>query len=234
MTSLAAGSVLSLHSVALAGRDGTRAGTAFSLDLGRGDVAIVQVEDAGDAVSLVGLCLGLSDPANGHARFLGVDWTTRTPVERLQRRRRIGAVLQAETWPTHLSVEEAVLLARTFRSKQPRAEVLAEATGLARMFGLPGLPVGQRETIRRATLLRAACVRGFLGEPDMVVIQDQAVEEVSDLALPMAQAIAAAAGRGAAVLWIIANLAARAARLVQTDRVLRLDGRGLMPARSRR
>ena len=50
----------------------------------------------------------------------------------------------------------------------------------------------------------------------------------------MAQAIAAATGRGAAVLWIIANLAARAARLVQTDRVLRLDGRGLMPARSRR
>ena len=165
MTSLPAGSILSLHGVALAGRDGTRAGTAFSLDLDRGDVAIVQVEDAGDAVSLVGLCLGLSDPANGHARFLGVHWTTRTPVERLQRRRRIGAVLQAEIWPTHLSVEESVLLGQNLPVGAAAAEVLAEATGLARTFGCPAFPVGPRETIRRATLLRAACVRGFLGGP---------------------------------------------------------------------
>jgi phospholipid/cholesterol/gamma-HCH transport system ATP-binding protein len=234
MISPAAGSVLSLQGVTLGGRRGARGEAALDLDLGRGDVALVQVEDAGDAASLVGLCLGLADPAAGFARFLGVDWTARAPTERLRRRRRVGAVMQAEVWPTHLSVEEAIVLPRTFRSPRPRAEVLAEATGLARLFGLPGLPVGHQETVRRATLVRAACVRGFLGGPDLVVVQDQAVEENADLALPMAQAIAAAAGRGGAVLWIVASLAAQAARLVQADQVLRLEGRGLVRARGRR
>lgn len=234
MTPLAAGSVLSLQGVALAGRRVATSQAAFSLDLARGDVAIVQAEDAGDAMSLVNLCLGLADPTIGFARFLGVDWTTRSLSERLRRRRRIGAVLQAEVWPSHMTVEEAILLTRSFRSDQPMAEVLGDATGLARLFGLPGLPVGRQEAIPPRALVRAACVRGFLGNPDLIVIQDQTIEQIADLALPMAQAISAASGRGGAVLWIVASLAAQAARFIQTDHVFRLEGRGLVRARSQR
>ncbi len=66
-------------------------------------------------------------------------------------------------------------------------------------------------------LVRAACVRGFLGSPDLIVVQDQVLDQSSELAVPMAQAISAACDRGATVLWITASLATQAAQFVQRE-----------------
>ena len=84
-------SVLSLQGVALADRQFSANATRLDLELPRGEVALIEVEDEHDAALLVDLCLGLADPGAGHVHFLGVDWTTRTPRERFHRRRRIGA-----------------------------------------------------------------------------------------------------------------------------------------------
>ena len=54
--------------------------------------------------------------------------------------------------------------------------MIAEATVLARRFGLPGLPVGGRETVPAGELVRAACVRAFLGTPELVLIADASLE----------------------------------------------------------
>ena len=195
-------SVLSLQGVARRTASSRPRPTRLDLELPRGEVALVQVDDEADAAALVDLCVGLIDPGAGQVRFLGVDWTTRTPRERLHRRRRIGAVVQTDVWPSHMTVLEAVLVARFYHFDQPRAEVIADATELARLFGLPGLPVGRRETTPMRALVRAACVRGFLGSPDLIVVQDQVLDQTSELAVPMAQAISAACDRGATVLWI--------------------------------
>jgi phospholipid/cholesterol/gamma-HCH transport system ATP-binding protein len=223
--------VLALQGVALAERQLSAATALLDLDLSRGEVALVQVDDEADAMALVDLCVGLTDPGAGHVLFLGVDWRTRNPRQRLRRRRRIGAVMQTQVWPSHLSVLESVLVARDCHFDQPRAEVIADATELARLFGLPGLPAGRRETTSERALVRAACVRGFIGAPDLIVVQDQALDETADLAVPMAQAIAGALDRGGTVLWITATLAAQAARFVNTDRVFRLGDQGLVPVR---
>jgi phospholipid/cholesterol/gamma-HCH transport system ATP-binding protein len=197
-------------------------------------VALLQVDDDADAAALVDLCVGLADPGAGKVRFLGVDWTTRSPRERLTRRRRIGAIVQAAVWPTHMTVLEAVLMARFYHFNRPSAEVIADATQLARLFGLPGLPVGRSETTPLRALIRAACVRGFLGSPDLIVVQDRMLDQSAGVAVPMAQAISAACDRGATVLWVTTNLGARAAEFVHANHVLRLGDAGLVPARRSR
>ena len=227
-------SVLSLQGVTPAERRLSATPTRLDLELPRGTVALLQVDDEADATALVDLCVGLSDPGAGRVRFLGVDWTTRNPRERLTRRRRIGAIVQAAVWPTHMTVLEAVLMARFYHFNRPPAEVIADATQLARLFGLPGLPVGRSETTPLRALIRAACVRGFLGSPDLIVVQDRMLDQSAGLAVPMAQAISAACDRGATVLWITTNLGARAAEFVHANHVLRLGDAGLMPARRSR
>jgi ABC-type multidrug transport system ATPase subunit len=230
----AARPVLSLHGVTMTERHFSTRPAKLDLDLPHGEIALIQVDDDSDAIALVDLCLGLVDPVDGDVRFLGVDWRTRTPRERFHRRRRIGAVVQTDVWPAHMTVLESVLVAPSYHFKRPRAEMIADATELARLFGLPGLPTGRRETTPARALVRAACVRGFLGSPDLIVVQDQVLDQSSELAVPMAQAISAACDRGATVLWITASLAAQAAQFVQPHHEFRLGDRGLVRVRRRR
>lgn len=225
--------ILSLQAATFGERQLSTTTTRIDLELPRGGITLVQVDDEIDAAALVDLCIGITTPTDGRVRFLGVDWQSRGPREQLMRRRRIGTVVQTHVWPAHMNVFDAVLVARFYHFDRPRAEVIAEATALARLFGLPGLPVGRRETTPRRALVRAACVRGFLGAPDLIVVQDQALEATADLAVPMAQAIAEALDRGATVLWIVESLAAEAARFVVADQVLRLGDQGLVQVRRR-
>ena len=223
--------ILSLHDVSIAGRHAFSRLAHLDLELPHGQVAVVQVDEESDAALLVDLCLGLADPLAGQVRFLGVDWASRTPRERFRQRRRVGAIVQSDVWPAHLTVLDAVLVARSYHFRQPRDEAIADATELARLFGLPGLPVGRRETTPPYALIRAACVRGFLGSPELIVVQDPVLDQSSDLAIPMAQAISAARDRGATVLWLTSHLAAPAVRYVQPDRRLRLGPSGFVRLR---
>lgn len=224
-------SILSLQGVTLAERQHSTRPACLDLELPRGTLTMIQVDDDTDAATLVDTCIGLTTPADGRVGFLGVDWQTLNPHERMARRRSIGTVVQMHVWPSHMTVLESVLLAHLYHFDRPQEEVIANATALARLFGLPGLPTGRRETTPARTLARAACVRGFLGAPDLVVVQDQTIEATADLAVPMAQAIAGAKDRGATVLWITESLVAQAARFVQPDQVLRLGDAGLMRVR---
>ncbi len=130
-----------------------------------------------------------------------------------------------------MTVLEAVLLAHLHHFDRPQEEVIADATALARLFGLPGLPTERRDATSARALARAACVRGFLGAPDLVVVQDSTIEATADLAIPMAQAIAGTKDRGATVLWITESLSAQATRFVQPDQILRLGDSGLIRVR---
>ncbi len=203
----------------------------LDLDLRRGEVAIVHIDDDSDGLALVDLCVGLKAPTSGHVRFLGVDWATRTRPERLRRRRRVGVVVQTEVWPSQMTIMDSILLAQLHHSERSRDELIAEATGLARLFGLPGLPAERREATRRRTLLRAGCVRGFLGAPDLVLVQDRLLDRTSELAIPMAQAISATRARGGAVLWVSASAEVPATQFVEADQVHRLGDAGLVRMR---
>jgi len=225
--------VLSLEAAALTERSMSGSPALLDLELRRGEVALVHVDDDTEAHAMVDLCVGLTAPASGHVRFLGVDWATRTRPERLRRRRRVGVVVQTEVWPSQITIMDSILLAQLHHSERSRDELLAAATRLARLFGLPGLPVERRDATRRQALLRAGCVRGFLGAPDLVLVHDQLLDRTSELAVPMAQAISAIRARGGAVLWVSAstNAAVPATQFVEADQVHRLSDAGLVRMR---
>jgi phospholipid/cholesterol/gamma-HCH transport system ATP-binding protein len=227
-------SVLSLEGAALADRAFSARRARLDFDLRRGEIAMVHVDDDSEASAVVDLCTGFVSPLSGHVRFLGVDWATRTRPQRLHRRRRIGVVLQTEVWPAQMTIMDSILLARLYHFDRPRAELVAEATELARLFGLPGLPADRREATSRQALLRAGCVRGFLGWPDLVLVQDQLLDRAAELAAPMAQAVSALSVRGGAVLWITAGLAPQAAQFLEPEQVYRLGDHGLIPMRRQR
>jgi len=223
--------VLSLRQAAFFERRVAAVPVALDLELGRGQLALVEVEDEIDAGALADLCVGLTFATLGEVLFLGHDWRAQTYRENLDRRGRIGSVVQSQVWPAHLSIAQSVLMPRLYHTDHSQDEVITEATVLARRFGLPGLPVGRRETTTAGELVRAACVRAFLGTPDLVVIHDEALGQIAELGVAMAQALAAVQDRGGAALWIAESAGVPAARFVAADHVLRLGGHGLVAAR---
>jgi len=223
--------VLALEATALIERSVSVSSAHVDLDLRRGETGIIQVDDDSEASALVDLCLGLTVPASGRVRFLGIDWTTRTRPQRLHRRRRVGLVAQTEVWPAQMTIMDSILLAQLYHSDRSRDEVITEATRLARLFGLPGLPADRREMTSRRVLVRAGCVRGFLGSPDLVVVQDRLLDHAPDLAAPLAQAISTSCARGGAVLWITSSTSSPATRFIEADHAYRLGDTGLVPMR---
>jgi phospholipid/cholesterol/gamma-HCH transport system ATP-binding protein len=223
--------VLALEGAALTERSLAGSPAHLDLDLRRGEVGIIQVDDDSEAMAMVDLCVGLALPASGRVRFLGVDWTTRTRPQRLHRRRRVGVVAQSGVWPAHMTVMDSILLAPLYHSDRSREEVLAEATAWARLFGLPGLPAERRDATRSEVLLRAACVRGFLGSPDLVLLHDQRLDRSAELAIPMADAISRTRARGGAVLWLTDTTSLPAAQHIEADHFYRLGGFGLVRGR---
>src|SRR5262245_12934274 len=224
--------VLSLDDVVLTERSYSGSQAHLALALRRGEVGIIHADDEGESSAMVELSVGLMVPARGRVRFLDVDWTTRTRPQRLRRRSRIGLVAQTGIWPSQMTIMDSILMAQLYHSDRSRDELIAEATDLARLFGLPGLPAERREATRRQVLLRAGCIRGFMGSPDLVLVHDQLLDRTSELAIPMAQAISATRARGGAVLWINTGTASEATQFVEADHVYHL-GEGRL-ARMRR
>ena len=221
--------VLSFRDVSLSGSRAGGVTHAFDFDLGHGEVALVEYNDDGDAEDFVDLCLGMVEPAGGEVHCLGRPWRGQGYHAMLAHRSRIGSLVGAQSWPGHVPVAEMVIAPRLYHTGETEETVLAEATDLARRFGLPGLPTGAHTTVRLPDLARAACVAAFIGTPELVVIRDRLLEGMAELGTPMAQAIGGVQDRGGAVLWLLRSLAAPAARSVAADHVLRLRDRSLAP-----
>lgn len=220
-------SVLSLREVVLAERRTARGGH-LNLDLGRGEAALLEVGEEADMDLFVDLCLGLTDPVSGDVAFLNARWREQSYADALTRRASIGTLAGTPVWPVHVSVAEAVMMPSLHHGGDEVAGLAVRAALLARRFGLPGLPVGNRESVAVRQLVRAACIRAFLGNPDLVLIADPTLERTAELALPLAHAIREVQDRGGAVLWIVESIGAPAARYVMPQHALRYGDRGLV------
>ena len=223
-------SVLSLRGVALTVRRRARADTV-DFDLAHREVAVVELDEDSDTGGFIDLCLGLVEPPSGEVYCLGRAWGAQSYHDRLAHRSRIGTLVDSQVWPAHMPVAQVALAPQLYHTSQTEAEAVAEATILARRFGLPGLPAAPSEQVPLADLVRAACVRAFLGAPEFVVIADPVLESIAELGTPLAQAIGTVHDRGGAVLWLLNARNAPAARYVTADHVWRLDDRGFTRAR---
>jgi len=178
-----------------------------SLRLGAGELALVRLERGVVRLPLADAAEGLAEHYDGTATFLGREWRAVPAGEGAALRGRIGRVFDAvgaggAGWVSHLDVDENVMLAQRHHTRRSSSEIEAEAAKLARMFGLPGLPRGRPAQTRATDLQRAACVRAFLGAPDLILLERPAQGVYPEIMPPLINAVRSARSRGAAVVWL--------------------------------
>ena len=107
----------------------------------------------------------------------------------------------------------------------------SEAVQLAQAFGMPGLPVGRPNVVSDADLARASCVRAFLGNPALLLIEPPTLAGV-DVMQPVLQALAEARGRGAAAICFSRRASPWGLALEGFSQRFSLNDDGLVPHRS--
>jgi phospholipid/cholesterol/gamma-HCH transport system ATP-binding protein len=178
----------------------------ISLELNPGDLLLVRIERENERLPLADAAEGLATPAHGIVRFLGDDWQTLSADGAAAHRAQIGRLFEDEGWISDLDVDENILLAQRHHTERTDHDIMEEALQFARMFGLPGLPRGCPGRMRRWDLRKAACIRAFLGQPILIIIEQPVRGIYADLIGPLLNAVQSARRRGAAILWTVTDL----------------------------
>lgn len=179
-------------------------GASFSLNAG--ELMMVHLEHEHARVPLADAAQGLEEPSAGVVRFCGRDWRAMGEAEANEARGRIGRVFEEPGWVSELGVDENILLAARHHTRRGEAELRDEAATLAQAYSLPGLPRGRPTDVHRQDLKRAACVRAFLGEPRLVLLERPTAGVYPEIMPPLMASIRMARGRGAAVVWLTEDL----------------------------
>ena len=206
---------------------------AINLRLGAGELVVLEAPNRRVGRAFAALCAGLPRLAEGRARLLGQDWSALPRLQAEALRGRIGHVFAEEGgWLPHLSVEEGILLPQLHHSRTPEAALRDRATALAREFGLAELPSARPAELTALDIARAACVRTFLGEPALVLVESPLRQEVlgEELTKPLLRALDDARARGAACLWLTRSSPLMRDPALPTAGRLRFSERGLSPA----
>jgi phospholipid/cholesterol/gamma-HCH transport system ATP-binding protein len=196
-----------------------------------GEVALVDARDQRRAAWLADLCSGLIPVAAGKVRFLGRDWAAIPDHYAAALRGRIGRIFARGGWIEFLDVASNVLLPQLHHTKEDEVVLQQKATELAYMFGLPGLPLAAIGELSRLDLARCACVRAFLGDPALLLLESPVQGLFAELRAPLLNALATARGEGAAAIWFTGSKMIWADRSIPANHRLHLFDRGLVPAR---
>jgi phospholipid/cholesterol/gamma-HCH transport system ATP-binding protein len=202
-----------------------------TLRLMPGELALVEAPDPDRATWLADLCSGLVPLADGTARFLGREWPAMPDHYAAALRGRIGRVFAVGNWIGFVDVATNILLPQLHHTRRDPAGLRADATRLACAFGLPGLPLGRPSELSPGDLARAACVRAFLGEPTLLLLESPTQGRFLDLVSPLLNAIATARSGGAAAIWLTRSSVVWHDHSFPADHRLRLGEQGLLPAR---
>lgn len=200
------------------------------LRLMAGELALIDARRAARSAWLADLCCGLLPLVEGSARFLGRDWSAVPKDYANALRGRIGRVFSAGGWIGFIDVAANILLPQLHHTRDDASELRARAADLCCAFGLPGLPLVRPGELAASDLARAACVRAFLGDPMLVVLESPVQGRFATLLPPLLQALAAARDRGAAAIWITRSDIVWRDPSVPAALRLRLGDRDLEPA----
>ena len=95
---------------------------------------------------------------------------------------------------------------------------------------MPGLPLVRPGDLAASDLARAACVRAFLGDPELVLLESPVQGRFNSLIPPLLDALATARDRGAAAIWFTRSDVVWRDPSCPASHRLRLGERGLVPA----
>ena len=175
---------------------------AVNFALAAGEVLLVRVEEGHESLPLGDAACGLLAPTAGEVRFEGRPWIDRGPWDQARARGRIRRVFDHAGWVSNLEVKENVVLAELHHTRRHRAAIDAEAGRLAVRFGLPGLPDARPSNLRPGVLRRCEWVRAFLGHPALILLERPEWGVAPGEAACLWPAVEAAAGDGAAIVWL--------------------------------
>lgn len=168
-----------------------------------GDLALIDVQDSRLAGEFADLCCGLLKARTGSVRFLGLDWGTASDEVAAAMRGRIGRMYGPGSWLGSLGTDANILLSQLHHTRRSELSLRGSAAELAVNFGLPGLPVSRPIALSDADLLRAACVRAFIGEPQLILLDNGSIESIADLRIAFVNAVVAAqCDRKSACIWL--------------------------------
>jgi phospholipid/cholesterol/gamma-HCH transport system ATP-binding protein len=203
----------------------------ISLQLMRGDLALVEARDPELAAWFADLCSGLVPLAEGAVHFMDHDWSKMPRDYAAALRGRIGRVFAAGGWIEFADMAANILLPQLHHTRADVRALREEAAKLAYAFGLPGLPLGQVRNVPAMDLARAACIRAFLGEPQLLLLESPLQGRFDDLLVPLLEALAVVRQNGAAAIWLSNNEQVWRDRSVPASHRLRLRDYGLVPVR---
>jgi phospholipid/cholesterol/gamma-HCH transport system ATP-binding protein len=177
----------------------------ITFKLESGDLAIVLLEKERICLPLADLAVGIVEPDEGSVKLHGFDWPAMTSEVAAENRGHIGRVFEGNPWIDDIEVSQNIMLGQLHHTHRPISEITNQAAELSRFFGLPGLPLNLPSTIRGKDLARAACVRAFMGKPDLLILERPTAGIYPELLPSLLNMLIAARNRGAAVLWLTDN-----------------------------
>lgn len=198
-----------------------------------GDLVLIQVVDLHQAEVWADLAVGLRAPSDGCVSIYGNDLSGLDTETCNWLRGRVGRVFSRGNWMDRLSLMDNILLSARHHSGRDDDDLKANASALAVLFDMPGIPLGMPDSFARVDLQRAACVRAFLGDPLLVILEDPTYATHTDLLKPLVDVIRTARNRGTAVLWFSPSSDIWRDRSIPVTRRYRMAGNELMEITSR-
>lgn len=177
----------------------------FSMRLMPGECALVEARDASRATMFADMCSGLVPLNDGSVKFMGLNWAELHDREVNALRGRIGRITRRPSWPDFLGTHMGIMLQQLHHTTREVEEVVAEASHLSELFGLPGLPVLRPTMLSDSDLVRAGCVRAFLGRPHLLLLEDPLEAGSAELEDAFLSAMTTARDKGAGVIWLVRN-----------------------------
>lgn len=217
--------MLALDKVSVPGGRGRDTGlSGVSLSLEAGDLALVLLEERRPRTPLADVASGLVVPAQGRALFRGRDWARMGPDEACAARARTRRVFAEHGWVDGMGADANLVLAEAHHTARGLGAIADDAHDLCRAFGLPGLPLDRPSELADDDLRRAACARAFLGEADLYLLERPEHANWPDLMPALVAHVRGALERGAAVLWLTAEMGVWRDAGVPATRRLRFSG----------
>ena len=193
-----------------------------------GQLALVRLNKRHQAAAFADAFSGLLPPAKGHVCFFGRDWQASPADIANAMRGKIGRVFSEGGWLDGFNLADNILLSERHHTRRSEEALWQEAAHLAELFKLPGLPTGYPDDYSQADLQRAACVRAFMGNPLILLLEDPTVSLYQGMLPALVNTIRRARNHGAAVWWMTLSDDVWLDESIPADRFFRVSGRELM------
>ena len=221
--------ILNIKSTALF-TEGIESGQYVNADfeLYSGELALVRLNKQHEMTAFADAFSGLLTPGKGSVLFLGRDWQ-RSPVDIANAMRgKIGRVFSSGEWLDGCSLVDNILLSECHHSRRSKDVLLHEAAHLAESFKLPGLPMGYPKEYKHVDLQRAGCVRAFMGDPLLMLLEDPTDGVCKSMLSALVNNIRRIRNLGAAVWWMTLSDDVWLDDSIPADRFFRIFGQELI------